>query len=110
MQIGHQLLANIETTNQARRDAIQAEEHRRTEVACLKEKAAEVVTLQEALKKEKQAREEEKQTSEEMVRKAEAEVTNLIEQTPVLVSEVRVLAIEEFKASAEMRDLKVQFG
>ena len=110
MQIGHQLFANIEATNRARRDAIQAEERRRAEVARLKEKAAEVVTLQEALEKEKQAWEEEKQTSEETVRKAEAEVANLVEQIPILVSEARGLAVEEFKASAEMRDLNVRFG
>ena len=79
------------------------EEHRRVEVAHLKEKAAEVVALQEALEKEKQ-------TSEETARKAEAEVANLAEQIPVLVSEARALAVEEFKASAEMRDLNVKFG
>ena len=77
MQIGHQLLANIEATDRARRDAIQVEESRRAEVARLKEKAAKVVTLQEALEKEKQALEKEKQTSEETVRKAEAEVANI---------------------------------
>ncbi|XP_073098852.1 uncharacterized protein [Elaeis guineensis] len=53
LEIGHQLLANIEATNWARRDAIQAEEHRRAKVACLKEKTVEVVTLQETLEKEK---------------------------------------------------------
>ena len=110
MHIEHQLLANIEATNRARRDAIQAEERRRAEVTHLKEKAAEVVTLQEALEKEKQAREEEKQTSEETVRKAEAEVANLVEQISVLVSKARALAVEEFKASAEMRDLNVRFS
>ena len=44
------------------------------------------------------------------MRKAEAEVVNLAEQIPILVSEARVLAVEEFKASAEMRDLNVKFG
>ncbi|XP_073117993.1 uncharacterized protein [Elaeis guineensis] len=110
LEIGHQLLANIEATNRARRDAIRAEERRRTEVVRLQEKVAEVTNLQEALEKEKQALEQEKQTSEETARKAEAEVANLAEQIPVLVSEVRVLAVEEFKASAEMRDLNVKFG
>ena len=43
------------------------------------------------------------------MRKAEAEVANLVEQISVLVSEVRVLAVEEFKASAEMRNLNVKF-
>ena len=47
---------------------------------------------------------------EESARKAEAEVAHLAEQTPVLVSEARTLAVEEFKASAEMRELNVQFG
>ncbi|XP_073114046.1 uncharacterized protein [Elaeis guineensis] len=110
LEIGHQLLVNIEATNRARRDAIQAEESRRAEVARLKEKATEIATFQEALEKEKQALEKEKQISEETVRKAEAEVANLAEQIPVLVSEARVLAVEEFKASAEMRDLNVKFG
>ena len=86
------------------------EECCRAEVAHLQAKMAEVATLQEALEREKQAREEERQTLEESARKAEAEVANLIEQTPVLVSEARALAVEEFKTSAEMRDLNVQFG
>ena len=103
MQIGHQLLANIEATNKARRDAVQAEEGHRAAAVRLKEKAVEVANLQEALEKEKQA-------SEEMVRKAEAEVANLTEQILVLISEARVLTVEEFKASAEMRDLNVKFG
>ena len=47
---------------------------------------------------------------EESARKAKVEVANLSEQISVLVSEARVLAVEEFKASAEMRDLNVQFG
>ena len=47
---------------------------------------------------------------EETVRKVEVEVTNLAEQIPVLVSEARVLAVEKFKTSTEMRDLNVQFG
>ena len=110
MQIGHQLLANIEATNRARRDTVQVEERCWAKVARLKEKAAEVVALQEALEREKQAREEEKQTLEETVRKAEAEVANLAEQISVLVLEARVLAVEEFKTSTEMRDLNVQFG
>ena len=69
------------------------EECCRAEVAHLKEKAAEVVTIQEDLEREKQAREEEKQTLEETVRKAETEVANLAEQIPVLVSEARILAV-----------------
>ena len=44
------------------------------------------------------------------MRKGEAEVVNLMEQIPVLISEARVSAVEEFKASAEMRDLNVKFG
>ena len=33
----------------------------------------------------------------------------MAEQIPVLISEARVLAVEEFKASAEMRDLNIKF-
>ena len=47
---------------------------------------------------------------EESARKAEAEVAHLAKQTPILVSEARTLAVEEFKASVEMRKLNVQFG
>ena len=86
-----------------RRDIAQVEERCRAEVTHLEEKAAEVATLQEALEKEKQA-------SEEMVRKAEAEVANLTERILVLIPEIRVQAVEEFKASAEMRDLNIKFG
>ena len=103
MQIGHQLLANIEAMNKARRDAIQIEEGCRAEAVRLKEKAVEVANLQEALEKEKQA-------SEEMVRKVEAEVTNLMEQILALILEARGQAVEEFKASTEMKDLNIKFG
>ncbi|XP_073100770.1 uncharacterized protein [Elaeis guineensis] len=89
--------------NKARRDAIQAEEGCRAEAARLNEKATEVANLQEALEKEKQA-------SKEMVRKVEAEVTNLTEQILALISEARGQAVEEFKASTEMRDLNVKFS
>ena len=44
------------------------------------------------------------------MRKAEAEVANLAEQISVLVSKARILAVEEFKTSTEMRDLNVRFG
>ena len=110
MQIGHQLFAYIETVSRMRRDILQAEERCQAEVARLQAKSAEVATLQEALEREKQAREEERQILEESARKAEAEVTHLVEQSSVLVSEARALAVEEFKASTEMRDLNVQFG
>ena len=93
-----------------RRDILQVEERCRAEVARLQAKTAKVAALQEALEREKKAREEERQILEESARKAEAEVADLIEQTPVLVSEARALAVEEFKASAEMRDLNIQFG
>ena len=110
MQIGHQLLAYIEVISRTRRDILQVEERCQTEVARLQAKTAEVAALQEALEREKKAREEERQILEESARKAEAEVAHLVEQTPVLVSEARALAVEEFKASTEMRDLNIQFG
>ena len=117
LQIGHQLFAYIEASSRMRRDLLQAKERCQAEVARLQAKTAEVATLQEALERERQAREEEGQaweeerrSLEESARKAEAEVAHLVEQTPVLISEARALAVEEFKASAEMRVLNVQFG
>ena len=117
LQIGHQLFAYVEATSRMRRDLLQAEERCQAAVARLQVKTAKVAALQEALERERQAREEERQAQEEerrileeSARKAEAEVTHLVEQTPVLVSEARALAVEEFKASAEMRDLNIQFG
>ena len=70
----------------------------------------ETLDLVPTLEREKQALEKEKQTSKETVRKVEAEVANLVEQIPILISEARVLTVEEFKASAEMRDLNVKFS
>ena len=117
MQIGHQLFAYVEASSHMRRDLLQAEEHCQVEVARLQAKTAEVAALQEALEREgqareekRQAREEERRSLEESARKAEDEVAHLAEQTPVLVSEARTLAVEEFKASAEMRDLNIWFG
>ena len=110
MQIRHQLLTYIEVVSRTRRDILQVEERCQAEVARLQAKTAEVAALQEALESEKKAREEERKILEESARKSEAEVAHLVEQTPVLVSEARALAVEEFKASAEMRDLNVQFG
>ena len=47
---------------------------------------------------------------EEMVRRAKAEVANMAEQISTLVSEAKGQAVEEFKASTEMKKLKVEFG
>ena len=47
---------------------------------------------------------------EEERKKAEAEVSELKEQIPILVSEAWAQAVEEFKTSFEMRDLNIQFG
>ena len=44
------------------------------------------------------------------MRRAEAEVANMVEQNPTLVSKARSQALEEFKTSAEMKKLKVEFG
>ena len=100
-----------------RRDLLQAEERYQDEVAHLQAKMVEVAALREALERERQDREEERQAREderrsleESTRKAEAEVAHLAEQTLVLVSKARTLAVEEFKASAEMRGLNVQFS
>ena len=49
-------------------------------------------------------------TLEEERKKAEAEVSKLKAQIPTLISEAMVRAVEEFKTSSKMRDLKVEFG
>ena len=110
MQIGHQLIANIEAMSNARKEAAQVEEGCLVEAARLKEKIAEVVSLQEALQKEGQTSTDLRATLEEERKKAEAEVSELKAQIPTLVSEAMVRAVEEFKTSSEMRDLKVEFG
>ena len=52
MQIGHELIANIEAMNNARKEATQMEEGHLAEAARVKEKIVEVASLQEALQKE----------------------------------------------------------
>ena len=60
--------------------------------------------------RERQTSTEQKADLEEMVRRAEAEVANMAEQIPTLISEARSQAVEEFKTSTEMKKLKVEFG
>ena len=103
MQLGHQLLANIEMINKV-------VEGQQVEAARLKEMALEAVGLREALERERQTSTEQKAALEEMVRRAEAETANMAEQIPTLVSEARGQVVEEFKASTEMKKLKVEFG
>ncbi|XP_073102544.1 uncharacterized protein [Elaeis guineensis] len=110
LEIGHQLIANIEAMKNTKKEAAQAEEGRQAEAARLKEKVAEVTSLQEALQKEEQTSTDLKAALEEERRKAEAEVSKLKEQIPTLVSEARAQAVEEFKTSSEMRDLNIKFG
>ena len=83
-----------------------------------------VWSLQEVLKKEGQTSSDLRTTLEEERGKAEAEVSVLRVQVfelkeqvselkariPSLVSEASARAVEEFKASSEIEDLKVQFG
>ncbi|XP_073117674.1 uncharacterized protein [Elaeis guineensis] len=108
--MGHQLIVNIEAMNDARKEAAQAEEGRLAEAARLEEKIAEVASLQEALQKEGQALADLRATLEEERKKAETEVSELKAQIPTLVLEAMVRAVEEFKTSSKMRDLKVEFG
>ena len=110
LQNGHQLIANIEAMKNTKKKAAQAEKGRQAEAAHLKEKVAEVTSLQEALQKEEQTSMDLKAALEEKRRKAEAEVSKLKEQIATLVSEARAQAVEEFKASSEMRDLNIKFG
>ena len=85
-------------------------EGQQVEAARLKEMALEAVGLREALERERQTSTEQKAALEEMVRRAEAETANMAEQIPTLVSEARGQVVEEFKASTEMKKLKVEFG
>ena len=77
MQIGHQLIANVEAMKIAKREATRAEEGHLAEAAHLEEKIAEVTNLQEALQKEGQTSSELRATLEEERKKAEAEVSEL---------------------------------
>ena len=92
----------------AKKEAAQAEEGRQAEAVRLKEKVAEVTSLQEALQKEKQTSADLKAALEEERRKVETEVSKLKEQISTLVSEARAQAVEEFKTSSEMRDLNIK--
>ena len=75
-----------------------------------KEKIAEVASLQEVLQKEGRTSVDLRATLEEERKRAEAEVFELKAQISTPVSEAMVRAVEEFKTSYEMRDLKVEFG
>ena len=110
MQIGHQLITNIGVMNNAKKAAALAEEGRLAEATRLKEKIAMVASLQEALQKEGLTSTDLRATLEEERKKAEAEVSELKAQILTLVSEAMVQAVEEFKTSPKMRDLKVSFG
>ena len=124
MQIGHQLVANIEAVKITKREAARAEEGRLAGAARLEEKIVEVLSLQEALEKEGQTSSDLRTALKEERKKAEAKVFELKVQVfelkahifelkawiPSLVSEAGARAVEEFKASFEMEDLKVQFG
>ena len=54
MQIGHQLITNVEVVKIAKREAARAEEGRLAGAACLEEKIIEVLSLWEVLEKEGQ--------------------------------------------------------
>ena len=63
--------------NNARKEAVQAEEGHLAEAARLKEKIVEVTSLQEVLQKEGQTSADLRATLEEERKKAEAEVSEL---------------------------------
>ena len=117
MQIGHQLVANVEAAKIAKREAARAEEGHLAGAARLEEKIIEVLGLQEVLEKEGQTSSDLRTALEEERKKAEGEVSELKVQVfelkvqiPSLISKVGARAVEEFKASSEMEDLQVQFG
>ncbi|EHA8586623.1 hypothetical protein COCNU_scaffold000592G000010 [Cocos nucifera] len=75
----------------------------------MREKAAKVGVLPEALKKEEQTLIEMKAAlalEEEKRKKVEVKIIELKEQ----ISKVKAQAVEEFKVSFEMRDLNVKFS
>ena len=77
MQIGHQLVANVEAVKIVKREAARVEEGRLAEAASLKEKIAEVISLQEVLEKEGQTSSDLRTALEEERKKAEVEVSKL---------------------------------
>ncbi|XP_073117994.1 uncharacterized protein [Elaeis guineensis] len=123
LEIGHQLVTNVEAVKIVKREAARAEEDRLAGAARLEEKTAEALSLQEALEKEGQTSSDLRTALEEERKKAEAEISELKAQAselkvrvsklkariPSLISEAGARAVEEFKASSEMEDLKVQF-
>ena len=86
LQIGHQLVANVEVVKIAKRETARVEEGHLAEAARLEEKIAEVIGLQEALQKEGQTSSDLRTTLEEKRKKAEAEVSELKAQ----ISELKV--------------------
>ena len=77
LQIGHQLVANVEATKIAKKEAARVEEGRLAGAARLEEKIAKVLSLQEALEKEGQISSDLRTALEEEKKKAEAEVSEL---------------------------------
>ncbi|XP_073113514.1 uncharacterized protein [Elaeis guineensis] len=124
LEIGHQLVTNIEAVKIAKREAARAEEGRLAGAARLEEKIIKVLSLREVLEKEGHTSSDLRTALEEERGKAEAEISRLRAQVfklkvqvfklkawiPSLTSEAGARAVEEFKASSEMKDLKVQFG
>ncbi|XP_073104977.1 uncharacterized protein [Elaeis guineensis] len=114
LEIGHQLIANVEAMKTAKREAARAEEGRLAEAVRLKEKIAEVTSFQEALQEgqtsfDLRAALEGRKKAEAEVSELKAQVSELKVQIPSLVSEAGARAVEEFK-TFEMEDLQVQFG
>ena len=84
LQIGHQLVANVEAVKIAKREAARAEEGRLVGAVCLEEKIVEVLSLWEVLEKEGQTSFDLRTTLEEERKKAEAEVSELKAQVSEL--------------------------
>ena len=127
MQIGHQLVANVEAVKITKREVARAEEGRLAGAARLVEKIVEVLSLREVLEKEGQTSSDLRTAVEEERGKAEAEISELRVQVFELKAQVFELKVQvfelkawissltseagarvvEFKASSEMEDLKV---
>ena len=94
LQIGHQLVANVEVMKITKREAARAEEGRLVEVVRLEEKIVEVTSLQEVLQKEGQTSSDLRTALEEKRKKAEAEVSKLKAQVFELKARIPSLVLE----------------
>ncbi|EHA8588940.1 hypothetical protein COCNU_scaffold007375G000010 [Cocos nucifera] len=121
---GHQILAHIKGAHHQEAEVLKAKEDLQAEIDHLKaekatkaeclawEKVAEVVSLQDALRKEEFSSTELQAMlalEEERRNEAKIKVIDLEARMVKLISEAMTRIVEEFKASSEMRNLNIAF-